>query len=676
VLKDRLTRILQKEKITIPLLILTLILLGYGLLTPWMGFYWDDLPFAWFLRFFGPVEFIEAFRPFRPLLGPIFTVTTSLFGGHPFTWQVIGLLTRLLLSLQVWHLLRWTFPTQKANALWVALLFAMYPGYKQQWVALTHVNQEFIPLLFLLSSFLITIWIIRNGRHAKLLTALAILLQALGLFSTEYFFGLEILRFLFLLVIFSQTLGNRKEILQKAIRTWLPYFITWVLNAVWTYAYHRSTAYASYEVSILSSSTLSPLALVNEFLGTLSLAAFISWIDAFDIFAIIDGTITEAFAFGVLLVSAGLVFFTVRAQVRDKESDKNAMEDSWGWQAAGIGLVGIVAGRLPSWAAGLPLKLEFDHDRFFVSIMLGASLFIVGLASLVLREGRRKSVILSLLIGLCVSHQFSTANTFRRDWANQQNLFWELAWRMPAIEENTALLTYELPIQYASDWQMTAGLNWAYAPSLNDRNLPYFLLYLKTRLNSSLPSLQANTLIDIQYRTVHFDGNTSNSLVIYKEAGECLRVLDPVYGNAETVPNASPLLISAIRLSDPSRIIADASEPALDKTLFGAEPSRGWCYTYSKAELARQQGDWERIARLYRQAEREGLNPSAPAEYLPFIEGFALTGDIDMALKLTGRTIKENRALCPALHTLWERVSLEQGSSANVESLLREECKQ
>lgn len=674
-MKNTFNKLLQKEHIVVPASLLLLVVLAYGLLTPRMGFYWDDLPFAWFLNFFGPVEFIEAFRPFRPLLGPIFTVTTTLFGGHPFTWQVIGLIIRFLLSLELWFVLRLIWPTQKRNLIWVVFFFTVYPGYGQQWVSLTHVNQELLPLLFLLSSFLITAWILRNGRHAKRLTALAILLQVLGLFSTEYFFGLEILRFFFLLAIFTETASHRKELFQKAGKQWLPYFVVWILNAAWTYSYHQSAAYTSYDVSVLSSSTLSPLALVNEFLTTLSLSGFGAWIGAFDMFSVIDGSVAQTLAFGILIVSAGIVFLVTKSWTKDTEHSAPPAADSWGWWAVGTGLVAIFAGRLPSWAAGLPLKLEFDYDRFFVSIMLGASLFIIGLADLTLREGMRKSVILSLLIGLCVSHQFSVANTFRRDWANQQNLFWELAWRMPALQENTALLTYELPIQYASDWQMTAPLNWAYAPSLDNRDIPFFLLYIKTRLNSSLPSLQADTPITIQYRTVNFNGNTANSIVIYKEAGGCLRVLDPIYGSAETVPNANPLLIHAIRLSDPGRITTDAPTPALDKTLFGAEPAHGWCYTYAKAELARQQGEWGKIVRLYQQAQREGWSASMPVENLPFIEAFAITGDMDMAIKLTERTIKVQQILCPALETLWDRVSQLEDGVANIEHVLQDGCK-
>lgn len=678
-MKDTLVKILRNEKITIPALLLLLVFLAYGLLIPWMGFYWDDWPFAWFLKFFGPSEFIEAFRPFRPLLGPIFQVTTSLFGGHPLVWQILGLIIRFLLGLEVWWLLRQVWPTRRQSALWTVLLFTVYPAYGQQWAALTHVNQELIPLLFLLSSFIFTVHILRHTNAPKYFTALAILLQALGLFSTEYFFGLEILRFFFILVIFAETIADKKELLKKSLLRWLPYLAVWILNAVWTYTYYQSTAYNSYDISIFSSSTLSPLALINEFITTLSLSGFTSWLGTFNIFAAVDGSATQITAFVVLLAATLIVYFVMRANYelritnpRPEQSPRDE-SDTFGKWATTIGLVAIFAGRLPSWAAGLPLKIEFDYDRFFVSIMLGASLFIVGLADLTLREGRAKLILLSVLIGMSTAYQFTVANTYRRDWANQREFFWQLAWRAPAIKENTSLLTYELPLKYVSDFQLTAPLNWMYAPDLQSRDLPYVLMYLKTRFTPS--ELRADKPLALTYRTVKFSGNTSNSVVIYKEADGCLRVLDPIYGNAETVPGASFYLIESIPLSDPGLILTDAPPPLMDEVLFGNEPTHGWCYTYAKAEIARQNGDWEEIAKLYREAQKAELNPGLPVEYLPFIEAFAMTGEMDAAIKLTERAIKGQEILCPALYTLWNRVSQTQGPSANAAKLLQSECK-
>ena len=627
-MKEKIRALLQKP-FAIPAAIFLLILPAYGILAPRMGFYWDDLPFAWFLRFFGPAEFIPAFKPFRPLLGYVFLVTTAIFGGNPITWQILGLMARFILSLQVWSLLRRVFPTRERSALWVALLFTVYPAFGQQWVALTHVNQELIPLIFLLSSFIITINLLRKqnnstspqnpaNRRFALHLALAILLQILGLFSTEYFFGLEILRVLFILSILSESIADKKDLLKKSILQWLPYLIVWVINAAWTYSYHRSQAYNSYQISIAS--LLSPLALLNEFINTLSLSGFASWLNTFNIFAVIDASVTQIIAFCVLLLAFAITLAITSNKKQETSDEQPVTRNPYlvtpHWFIL-IGILAIFAGRLPSWAAGLPQKIEFDYDRFFISIMLGASLFIVGLADLVLREGRAKLVILSLIIGMSAAYQFTVANTYRRDWANTQDFFWQMAWRMPALEEGTTVLTYELPIQYLSDYQLMSALNWMYAPNLEGRELPYALQYLKTRFEAF--EIKPDQPIEITYRTTTFSGNTSQSVVIYKEADGCLRVLDPVYNNAETVPGASLYLTEAIPLSNPDLILINAEAPAMEKTLFGIEPSHGWCYAYAKAEIARQNGDWEKVADLYKETQKANLSPALPVEYLPFI---------------------------------------------------------
>jgi hypothetical protein len=672
--KEKINQFLKKP-FAVPVSLAVLIVLAYGLLTPWMGFYWDDLPFAWIRRFLGSIEFIEGFRPFRPLLGYIFTVTTAIFGGHPFTWQLLGLIIRLVLGLQVWSLLRKVFPTRERSVLWVVLLFTLYPAYGQQWVALTHINQELIPLIFLFASFILSINILRSGSSSKPQLALALLLQILGLFSTEYFFGLEILRFLFILVILSESIADKKELFKKSILQWLPYLIVWVVNAAWTYSYHQSDAYNSYQIGIAS--LITPLALVNEFITTLSLSGFVSWLGTFNIFSSIDGSATQAIAFVILLV-AGLVAFAIASSKEQGtgnqeglDLDPNPLSLTTPYWFVLIGILAIFAGRLPSWAAGLPLKIEFDYDRFFVSIMLGASLFIVGLADVLLKEGRAKLIFLSLVIGMSAAYQFSVANTYRRDWANQQDLFWQMTWRMPALREGTAILTYELPLKYLSDYQLMSSLNWVYAPDFTGHDLPYALQYLKTRFEAS--EIRPDQPIDITYRTVSFKGNTSESIVIYKEADGCLRVLDSVYNNAETVPGASFYLLKAIPLSNPDLILTDSPAPVMEKSLFGSEPVHDWCYTYAKAEIARQLGNWGEVASLYKEAQKAELSPALPVEYLPFIEAFALTGDMDTAIKLSERVVKGQPTLCPALNTLWSRVSTETDSS-QAEKLLQKEC--
>ncbi len=171
------------------LLIFLLCLLAYGLLIPWLGFYWDDWVFAWTIRFLGPREFIASFLPFRPLLGPIFTLTTSLIGDTPLAWQLFGLCIRILSGFAAFWSFRQIWPEARLQTLLAALFFVLFPAYNQQWVALTHANQELIPLICFLLSLGFMVKAVREPAHKFRWYLIALILAFWGLYPTEYFFG-------------------------------------------------------------------------------------------------------------------------------------------------------------------------------------------------------------------------------------------------------------------------------------------------------------------------------------------------------------------------------------------------------------------------------------------------------------------------------------------------------
>lgn len=88
-----------------PVILALVTLAAYGFLVPFTGFYWDDWPFAWIAKFQGPYEFIPGFMQFRPFLGPIFYVTTSLIPPQPIYWQIFALIIRFAMGLALW----WSF---------------------------------------------------------------------------------------------------------------------------------------------------------------------------------------------------------------------------------------------------------------------------------------------------------------------------------------------------------------------------------------------------------------------------------------------------------------------------------------------------------------------------------------------------------------------------------------
>src|SRR5215216_6698166 len=352
-----------------------------------------------------------------------------------------------------------------------------------------------------------------------------------------------------------------------------------------------------------------------------------------------------------------------------------------------IGLIGILLGRIPSFAAGLPLTLQSSYDRFMISMMLGGSLFVTGFVELLFRNTRLKLYAFALLIALGIGQQFFNANIFRRDWAKQQEIYWQLAWRIPAMKPNTALLTDQLPIDYETDLSFTAPINWMYAPNYSrsspmdeSGNLPYALLYTEKRLGGgSLPSLEPNTAIGLPIRRVSFTGSTSQVLVIYMPPNGCLRVLDAVRGDEITYGKQSRFLVNAIPLSDPSTIIFNSDQTV--KLPFLSEPDHHWCYYFAKAELAYQQKDYGKVVVLIDQAISRGYEPEDPFEWLAYIESKALIGDIETAEKFSRSAFEQENGLRKGLCEVWKRVKAQNpagnGEESRVNQLLSDfQCTQ
>ena len=637
------------------LLIAAITVIAYGLLLPLTGFYWDDWPFAWIAKFLGPAEFIPAFMPFRPFLGPIFYFTTSIIPLHPLAWQVFALVIRFLIGMAAWWTFTQIFPNRRTLAYPAALLMLVFPGYSQHWVALTHINQELIPFIFYLLSFGYTFKALRTKRKTD--TAAALLLQLCGIFPTEYFFGIEGIRFLLLLSFFP---GNAIQRITKSLKVWLPYLLIWTLNAAWLYYYYNFGPYASYAVSAESPNAAYYL---TQALDALWKSGFYIWVQ------ILPQTLSSLPAPASLL-TLGLVAlsFLFLARFLPRSAQEEATDKTLAISLLLTGTLGILLGRLPSLAANLPLTLQSSYDRFMISIMPGAALFMLGLVEIAFKNHRVRILACSALIALGIGQQFFNANIFRRDWEQQAEIYWQLAWRIPALEPNTLLLTHQMPIDYETDLSFTAPINWMYSPNYTRANLPYMLLYTEKRLGgSTLPSLEQEVEIFYPYRTVSFNGNTSQAVVIYKPQNGCLRVLEPGISDPELFANFPKELLPAIPLSKPSLI--DPSPPSPAAPAFLPEPEHDWCHHLAKAELALGANDYETAAAMADEAVKLGINPEDPREWLVFVRAYALGGRYGKAVEVS-QVVLESEKTLKAVCAAWEQIQarVPAGGAAEVES--------
>jgi hypothetical protein len=680
---------------SVPLLFLLVTLAAYGLLLPFTGFYWDDWPFAWMAKFLGPQEFIPAFAGVRPFLGPIFFVTTSLIPPVPLYWQVFALLIRLIAALSAWFALTQIWPRHPRQTLITSLLFLVFPGYSQHWVAYTHINQEWIPFIFYLLSFGFSARALRQpaalggtSRQASEVeaqpskrppttikyTILASLFLIAGVFPTEYFVSLEPLRFLFIWVIVSEQVQGFTPRWIQTLKRWWPYLLIWLANGAWLAYFYTVGGYASYEVEVVNE-PLTAAHLLSTLGDAIWKAGFYIWVQIL-VLAARALTTPTALATLVLIILSFLLIFLYLKSLGLAQSEVR----SFAIPAIFIGLAGIVLGRIPSFAAGLPLTLQSSFDRFMISMMLGGSLFIAGIVELLIRNHQIKTYAFALLIALGIGGQFFNANIFRRDWAKQQEIYWQLAWRIPAMKPGTALLTHQLPIDYETDLSFTAPLNWMYAPEYQpsspvdqQSDLPYALLYTEKRLGgSSLPSLEKDTNISLPIRRVSFHGSTSNVLVIYMPQNGCLRVLDPGRSDQITYGGQSRFLVDAIPLSDLSNILVEGNRTT--QISFLAEPDHTWCYYFAKAELARQGGDWEQVIVLMDKAKSLGYEPEDPFEWFTYIEAQALTGNMEAAQELSMNLFRQENKTRKGLCELWKRVELAAEVSSINQMRSRLEC--
>ncbi len=645
---------------TIPIALLFTCVIAYGILIPWLGFYWDDWPYIWFSKTLGPTGFVDVFSQDRPFLAILYSINLPLLGSNPVIWQIFSLLWRWLATLAFWKTLTLLWPEKRRQAFWASMLFAVYPGFSQQWISVIY-SEAFIILAAFLASLCLMMSAARKQIWFWPATIVALFLSAFNLFSTEYFFGLELLRPLLLWWIFSESALDWKARGKKTLIQWLPYLIVVMAFTIWRVFFFQSNVY---QISAIDSLTDTPQSTIVGLLTALGsnfiTGGWLAWNQTLNPPNALSLQILTTQIFW-LIVAAMFVFsilYMLKVRISSPDSEEETKRpEKWGWKAVLLGSLCLLAGGIPFWIANLPLTLVFPWNRFTLALMPGSVLLIVGLLEVFIRTSRQKVILVSILVSLAAGWQFYNANTFRREWELSRDFFWQLSWRVPGLKENTLLLTHEFPFKYYSDNSLTAPINWMYAPDFDGRQMPYMLNYLSVRLKKSLPSAKPDQPVSQTYRAFTFEGNTSNSLALYLGTNGCLKVMDPVYTNAESIPSLPDKMEPAIPISNLSLIDTSPVSPAVPAPQYFPEPEHTWCYYYQKVDLARQVGDWDEAARLGNEALSKGLTPNTPTELPVLIDAFGHVEDWDQAIKFTENAYATNPSLRPALCDLWDRIA-------------------
>lgn len=626
----------------------------YALFFRQLGFYWDDLPISW-IRYQHGAEMLRLyFSTSRPVWGELYQVTTRLIPQIPMYWQLFAVFWRWAGVVVLWLIVRMLWPHRRSMAFAVSLLFLLYPGFNQQWVSFLS-SHFFIVLFFFLFSYLLMLWsFILPGRYWHL-TLPGMMFSGLNLWMMEYFFGLELIRPFVIFFFLSQSRGSdpSRPFRQKGIevlKRWIPYLAVFVANVFYRMFVFTNLAYQNVLLTEMRANPLSAItSLVREVIQDLWIVSVQAWGQVL-VFPnpAVDGWrttilyISVAFTVGLLAI-----FFRVKGEGTDRRS---------AWWGIGLGLIAMVVGGAPYWLAQLEITLGFPSNRFAISFMLGVSLLVGALLELL--PARVRLFVSTLLVALAAGRQALWAETFKRDWTTQKNMFWQMQWRAPGLEAGTLVMMNEGALDYFADNSLGAALNWIYDPGNQTETISYAFFYPKSRLGGSLPGLEKGLTIPFTFLIGDFLGNTSQTVAFYYQPPGCLRLLDPqIDPHNRLIPDDS-LMRDAAGLSSRALILAEPGSSMPD--IYGPEPQHGWCYYFEKADLARQAGSWEQVARLGDIAIALDDYPNDPVERFVFIEGYAHNGDWKKAVELSQTSYKVSKNYVgPLLCKLWDRIGRE-----------------
>jgi hypothetical protein len=606
--------------------IFLLCFLCFGILIPFLGFYWDDLPYLYQFRVFGTSGFPAYVASDRPFSAWIFMLTTWLFKFNPLGYHIFAFFLWFIGVILFYKILKEIWPERKDFIFFASTIFAIYPGFLQHPIALIYSHHFSVLDIFFLSLLLM----LKAARTEKINIPLFLvsLLGSLQVFSIENFATLELIRpFLLWLIVEKAGILQGKKLLKRVLILWLPYLFILISFLIWRVFIFK---FPTYEPGFFEAFSQSPYITVLDLLKRIPADFFTitagAWINSFTFPKLSNFGISATIILWALVSFSFLVTLFVFGYLINKSDPQKFLKKD----LLGISLIGILLFLLAGsiiWVLGLPLEIKFAWDRMTLAFIPSAAVLLGALLISIKKIGIFRNLFFALIVAFAVGSHFENGMRFKRDWENLHNIFWQLSWRIPDLEKNTALLTSETGLNYYSDNSLTSPLNLLYSDQRTNR-LDYILYFSDVRLGLGLKALEKGFPINQRYRSFYFSGNTSRMIAFKFSPPSCLQVMDRVYSNSITNPNLSELQVKELRLTDLS-LIHDSPQKYPPIFLFAVKSEDSWCYYFEKADLARQLGDYPTIKELGDSAINKGLSPRTASEWLPFLDGYSWMGQWD-----------------------------------------------
>jgi hypothetical protein len=542
---------------------------------------------------------------------------------------------------------------------WSALLFAVYPAFFQQPVAVAY-SQHFITYIFFLLSLGFMVMFVRKSSFRWGWMSLSIICQLIHILTMEYFWGLELIRPVILWIATADRVVDIRKRFIYTFKLWLPNLLIFMVGVYWRMFVYQPPIEDPNKLEWLDLLRQSPpaafLRLFEIILRDLVNIIVSTWYRVLRVDTITFDTIFSTgvwiIVFLTVLSVFGFIHF-IGAGVSNRSSTSQSRK-----QYIFLGLWSILCGFIPICLTNKESLVGMYSDRFTLAGIFGASIMLVGLIDYLLADNLKKDIIISLLVGLAVGAQIRVANTYRWDWIYQQRFYWQFHWRIPALEPDTAIFSEGTIFGFVGDFPTAYALNVLQSDKRFSKDPLYWFFELDKKFAYFPDRYLKGRKIEYSIRNVYFEGYSLDSIVIDydSKSSNCVWVADQGDYLVFSLPD---LTRAALPMSDLERI--DTSDAALaypiPAEIFGAEPERYWCYYFQKASLARQNEDWEKILSLMADVKKAGYDPNNSFEWLPFIDAHLQLGKWEAARELILDAYADEPATAAAFCEGWLQAS-------------------
>jgi len=606
-----------------------------------MGYYKDD----WFLIFDAHTQgaqfFHEIYRIDRPARAYVMQFVYNLFGDRVLYYHLSAYLFRVLASWALFWALDMIWPKYRKPSFLIALLLLIYPGFLSQFNPIDY-QAQILSLCLAFASIAFTVKAIRTPAPAARLTWVGLSILA-GIFYpalVEYMLGLEVLRLsLIVQIVLQENDPAPKETIKKAARLWLPFLSAPVLFLVWRFFFFETERRATDLGAQFSQLFASPLT---------GLWWLVNWIrDAFRVVVLAWAVPFYNLAFDLRLKDflAGLglsllvVLLVLTALLKWWRQDAGALQTEtdpgWRQQILLTGLLTALLALLPVIVVNRHADFG-DYSRYTLASAAGVGMIVTAFA-LSIGSSRLRLAFLATLVFIASFTHYANAAHAVEVTENMRDFWWQVAWRAPDIQPGTTLVANYPVGAIQEDYFVWGPANFIYSPEKQNA-IPITI------------KLPAAVLTDDVLRQILIDKGEETPL---RRGNQLTRSFGNVLVMSQAYPNACVRLIDGsspdLSTGDPHRILLVAAHSKLDSvmtggsqpvppaSIFGEEPDHDWCFYYQKADLARQRGDWEEVARLGAEAEKLGLRPNDQIELMPFLQAYAFLGDQKQVRALSSR---------------------------------------